>query len=399
MRRLLLLTFFFLIFAVIIGTFFWFKESRVVQEEIPNREQTAAVPTPTVTSVPLTPPPTSFILPQSRFIGQSFNNCGPASLSMVMSMFGTDIDQETLADRMRPFHNPAGGVDDKSIFAPEFVVYAKEYGFEALERPNGNIELLKKFVANGIPVVVRTWLHPNEDIGHFRIVRGYDDAAKTLLQDDSYEGPNLTFTYDTFLSMWQPFNYGYIIVYPKDKQAVVDAILGEEKNASVAYRNSMVRAERELQACHPEPDEGEARQGRLDSRSQGIPGQARNDSMCAYSHFNLATAEYHLGNYLEAIKYYEQAAPNLPSRMLWYQLEPIQAYQKIGRDDTVFELTSKILNNGNLAYSELYQMRGEIYQKQGDTEAARAEFDKAVYYNRNFQPAKKSLSELASGSN
>lgn len=375
MNRLLYIVISIFTLIIIAGTVLWYSN----EQEVPEKSTAAVRPTisqPTSTPPPVrfkTPPP-SYALPQSRFVSQSFNNCGPASLSMVMSMFGTFVDQETLADRMRPFHNPAGGVDDKSIFAEEFVTYAEENGFKALQRPNGDIELLKKFVANDIPVVVRTWLNMSEDIGHFRIVRGYNDETRTILQDDSYQGPNLSYTYDDFLAMWQPFNYGYILVYPPEKQAVVEAILGEDKEAATAYRSSIERAEEEIESC-----------GGDSSPS------AQNDISCAYPHFNIASANYYLGNYEETISHYEQVASRLPGRMLWYQIEPIQAYQKIGQDEAVFQLTDRILNTGNMAYSELYQMRGEIYKKQGNTALARQEFEKAVRYNVNYRPAKEAL--------
>lgn len=317
-------------------------------------------------SVLVKTPPAAYTLPQSRFVSQSFNNCGPASLSMVLSMFGKFVDQEDLADRMRPFHNPAGGVDDKSIFADEFVKYAEEQGFKALQRPNGDIPLLKTLIANDIPVVVRTWLNDHEDIGHFRIVRGYNDETQTLLQDDSYQGPNLPYTYSEFMNLWQPFNYGYILVYPPEKEALVAAILGDQMNEETAYKDSITRAEKELSS----------------------------NPSAFYPLFNLATASYYLEDYPASVTYYEKAAPSLPSRMLWYQIEPIQAYQKTNNDTAVMTLTEKILTTGNQAYSELYQIRGELYLKNGNKEAARSEFEKAVYYNENFQPPKDSLQQL-----
>lgn len=51
---------------------------------------------------------------------------------MALSMFGTQASQEELAAAMRPFNNPEGGVDDKSIFAEEFVTHAKVYGLEGI---------------------------------------------------------------------------------------------------------------------------------------------------------------------------------------------------------------------------------------------------------------------------
>lgn len=308
-------------------------------------------------------PPEKVALSQTQFVSQTFNNCGPASLSMMMSLLGKNISQQELGEKMRPFNNPLGGVDDKSIFAPEFVETAKEYGFESLHRPNGSIELLKKFTANGIPVVVRTWLNPQEDIGHFRVVRGYDETTKTILQDDSYQGPNLSYSYNEFLKMWQPFNYGYILVYPKDKQKIVEAILGEEMDEKIAWENALEKAEKELQ----------------------------NNPSDSYTKFNISVANYYLGNYDRSIEFYEMARSGLPPRMLWYQYEPLQAYLKMKHYDTVFSLTENILMSGNSAYSELYLLRGQAYVEQGRVDDAEMEFEKAVYYNRNSKVAQKAL--------
>ncbi len=320
-------------------------------------------PTPQVT---ILVPESADLLPPSRFVSQTFNNCGPAALSMVISMFGRDISQQELAEKMRPFNNPLGGIDDKSIFPDEFVKYAKEYGLLSLHRPNGSIDLLKKFIANDIPVIVRTWLHPNEDIGHFRIIRGYDEKRRVIIQDDSYEGPNLEYSYETFMQMWKPFNYGYILVYPKEKEATVRAILGEEINEQNSWKNTEQRAREEL---NEDPSDG-------------------------YAMFNIAVANYYLGNYKIAVHYYEKSQKYLPARMLWYQLEPILAYQKLKRYDTVLNLIDSILEKGNLAYSELYFIRGQIYLEQGKTDEARLELEKAIYYNKNFQRAKDLLDSV-----
>lgn len=311
-------------------------------------------------------PPDAYTINQSAFIAQSFNNCGPASLAMVFAMNGKTVSQEELASEMRPFNNPAGGVDDKSVFPDEFVLTSKRYGFNAMQRPNGDIKLIKQLVANDIPVIVRTWLNPDEDIGHFRIVRGYDDKQQIITQDDSYQGPDLTYTYDEFMGMWKPFNYGYILVYPKEKQALVEAILGENKDEKKAWENALKRAQKDI----------------TDGNNE------------TFALFNASTANYHLGKKKEAIEYFEQAEPNLPSRTLWYQYEPLLAYRDTGNFDKVFTLTDAILTGGDEAYSELYQIRGEVYKKQGNKELAKEEFEKALYYNENYKAAKVELNKL-----
>lgn len=72
--------------------------------------------------------------------------------------------------------------------------------------------------------------------------------------------------------------------------------------------------------------------------------------------------------------------------MLWYQIEPILAYQRLKDYKRVFQLTDKILNNYNRAFSELYYIRGEIFQEQGKRVLAKTEFEKAIFYNENFKP-------------
>lgn len=344
--------------------FGWFDNQRI---EVKNPLVRTSKGTPSVTPTPtisVVKPPTTYVIPSSGHVAQTFNNCGPATLSMVMSYFGKQVSQDVLREEMRPFNNPQGGVDDKSIFANEFVTHAQKNGFEALHRPNGDINLLKKLIANDIPVVLRTWLHPDEDMGHFRVVRGYDDSRNVLIQDDSYEGKDLEYSYDTFLSMWQPFNYGYIVVYPKEKAPVVEALLGKEIDEKVAYQNSIQRADREI------------------------------ESGSTLARFNKSTAYYHLGEYAKSIQEYENVRDQLGYRTLWYQVEPFEAYLEVGQYDTVIDLATTVINSGNTAFSELYYFRGKAYLAKDLRDQAKLEFESAVYYNKNYQVARDALTNM-----
>lgn len=306
------------------------------------------------------------LLDNPRHTYQTFNNCGPATLSMILSWLGKNVSQKELGEAMRPYQIPSGDNDDKTIFTYEFVDWAKKYGFEAVGRVNGDIELLKTFTANGIPVVVKTWLHVSEDIGHFRIVRGFDEDKQVVIQDDSYEGPNKKVSYFDFLSMWQPFNYSYIIVYSNEQKSLVEAIIGEELSEIVTWQNSLIRSQKESE---------------LDPEN-------------VYPIFNISAAFYHLGEYQKSVGAFEKVEKRLPKRMLWYQIEPILSYQRLEDYNRVFQITDNVLNNGNRAYSELYQIRGEIYLSQGNSQSAKQQFELALQYNKNFEPAKSSLKNL-----
>ncbi len=311
-------------------------------------------------------PPESVNLGSLNHTYQTFNNCGPATLSMALGWLGKNVSQKELGDKMRPWQVEDGDNDDKSIFTSEFVDWAHEYGFEALARPNGDIETLKRFTANGIPVVVKTYLHLNDDIGHFRIVKGFDEREQVIIQDDSFEGPNRRISYFDFLSLWQPFHYVYIIVYTPEQSELVNAILAEAAIEENSWESLITRSKKEAQLT---PDS-------------------------VYPIFNIAVASYYLGDYEKTVESFEKVEGRLPKRMLWYQLEPLLAYQKLGQHDKIFSISEKILNGGNRAYSELYQIRGEIYLAQGNRDAAREEYQKAVSYNVNYEAAKTALRDL-----
>lgn len=340
-------------------------ETKFVQEiERPGSPQEASYKQ--TTSLELAQPRDKGLLASPRVSYQTFNNCGPATLSMMFSYYEIIKSQKELADLMRPYQDPKGDNDDKTIFPEEFVSWAEEFGLKSLHRPNGTIKLLKLFLANEIPVVVKQWLRPGEDIGHFRIVRGFDEKAKLIITDDSYFGPKRKHSYFNFLSMWQPFNYSYTVVFPEEKMETVLAILGEDLDKKAAYRQALERAKEESE---------------LDPES-------------IYPIFNQATSYYHLEEHGRAIEAFASVEKRLPRRMLWYQIEPILAYQKLGEISRVFEISDYLFANGNRAFSELYQIRGEIYLEQGNQASARQEFELALHYNRNFEPANKALKKL-----
>lgn len=342
------------------------RESSV---NIPNNEDTNVIDSDSnindYIDVKIETPGRSKLLNNKFHVYQSFNNCGPATLSMALSWYGINAPQEELAEKMRPYQHPKGDNDDKTIFTYEFVDWAKEYGVEAVGRVNGDIDLIRKFLSNGYPVVVKTWLKSGEDIGHFRLVTGYDDDQQLIYFDDSYDGPNRKMNYYDFLSLWQPFNYSYIVLYHNTSENVISKIIGHDWNEEASYRNSISRAEKE----------------------------SEKDSSNVYPIFNISTASYHIGDYQRSVNEYEKVKSKLPRRMLWYQIEPIKSYFQLEEYDNVFEISDNILENGNRAFSELYFIKGEIYLKQGLRDKAQEQFNLAVKYNDNFENIVKELGE------
>lgn len=360
MKQHLLPALFFSVIIVlsVIGHF-----AKVQQTEVLSSKTAQASPTPKPIIVP-----EAKTLQNDYHIFQSFNNCGPASLSMMLSYFGVEKSQEELGEELRPYQNAQGINDDKSVTMEEITNKAAEFNLVAYHRPNGDIELLKEFIANDIPVLTRTWLTENEDIGHYRIVKGYDAKTETLIQDDSYQDKNLSYSYESFNNLWEKFNFEYVVLVPKEKQMLAEKIIGEDVDKHIAWQNAVTLSQKKLEK---NPDD-------------------------MYARFNLSVAYYNLGEYQKTVAEFEKVENQLPFRTLWYQIEPLLAYYELRKDDKVLELTDHILSNENAAFAELYLIRGKIYEKQKNLELAKQEFEYAILYNKHLEEAQKSYTQLNS---
>lgn len=278
---------------------------------------------------------------------------------MLLSYHSITVSQTELGQKLRPYQNPQGDNDDKSVSIEELAEESKTYNLVPYHRPNGSIKLLHLLLSSNIPVLVRTWLHPGEDIGHYRIIRGYDDTTQELIQDDSYEGKNLRYTYETFNAMWQPFNYEYLILVSPEQKEHAELLLGNAVDEQDAWRAVLQRATDESQSAPNNP----------------------------YPIFNQSVALYHLGDFPKSVSIFESIQSQLPFRMLWYQIEPIEAYLAVKNYDTVFSLTDSVLNNHNRGFTELYILRGKAFQEMGKSAEAKKEFENAVFYNKNSPEA------------
>ena len=157
------------------------------------------------------------------------------------------------------------------------------------------------------------------------------------------------------------------MLVPKDKVGIAEAILGDNKEESKSWKNAVEILTKFLER---NPDDVPAR-------------------------FSLSISYYYTGEYKKSTEQFEMVQNKLSKRALWYQIEPIQAYFEMENYNKVMEISENILNNGNRAFSELYMLRGRIYLIKGDLKKAKAEFEKAVYYNKNIEEAKETLRKMS----
>jgi len=317
--------------------------------------------------------PTSHTLTGLRHEPQGWNNCGPATLAMALSYWGRPETQWEIAPVLKP--DP----EDKNVSPEEMADYVRGLGLEAVVRVGGDLERLRRLVAAGFPVIVETWYvrAPDDQMGHYRLIVGYDDVAGRFLTYDSLHGPDVAIGYQELDELWRVFNRVYLVACPPERWAELAGVLGPDLDEGVAVARALEVARRE--ALNP-PDSCLAYADCADAR--------------AFAWFNLGSSLVALGEYEEAAAAYDQARVlGLPWRMLWYQFGPYWAYYAVGRYEDVVGLADATLAvTSNL--EESYYWRGMARLALGDTGGARADFEAALRYHEGWSPAEEALAGL-----
>jgi tetratricopeptide (TPR) repeat protein len=337
--------------------------------------RTAEAVSPTLQVLPTTAPtptplPEYIALQPPTWEKQGINNCGPASLSMYLRYYGWQGDQYDISDVLKPLP------EDRNVNVEEMVYYTRTHaGWLNTEyRVAGDIELLKEFLAEGIPVLIEEgfimeesyW--PNDDswAGHYLLLTGYDEASQSFIAHDSFRGPDLYFTYEILNKNWQAFNRVYMLLYTEEQEETVKTILGPNWDIEYNRQHALEVAEAEI-ALNPED---------------------------IFAWFNLGTNLVFFKRYGEAGRAYDQARTlGLPQRMLRYQFGPFFAYFHSGRLDDLFALTEYALaRTPNSEEAMLWHGWG-LY-RQGNRSEAITYFHQALEANPNYYDAQYALDFL-----
>lgn len=289
---------------------------------------------------------------------QTWNNCGPATISMALSGLGDDGDQRIAATRLKP--DP----DDKNVSPDELARYARERGYEAIVRRGADRETLMALLAAGLPVIIETWFipDPNDEMGHYRVLTGYDEQGEVFFADDSYEGPGLVLEWEPLDALWRGFDRQLVVAWPPERRTEVEAILGDLLDDRVMYTRAAARAQREIEAG---PD--------------------------AFGYYNLGANLQGLGDPARAAEAFDRAREiGLPWRLLWYRFEIFETYAALGRWEDVRALADANLRNAPNLEESLY-WRGRAKSAAGDEAGARADFERALRLNPLYAPARDAL--------
>lgn len=323
---------------------------------------------PTQTAVPL---PSQVWLTSPAYEKQDINNCGPATLSMTLRMYGWEGTQHDIANIIKPVRQ------DRNVNPEELRYYVlNEAGWLRAEyRVAGTLDLLKRLLAAGYPIIIEVAGKidpqdangPHDDLwdAHYLLVNGYDEAEKIFIVQDSQHGPeqdaDKKIPYETLEKDWKPFNYLYMVIYFPQDEAVIQSILGLDWDADLNRQRAMDLSNAQI-AANPKD---------------------------AFAWFNLGASLTYFERYQEAAQAFDQAFTlGLPQRMTRYQFWPFSAYFNADRIDYLLELTEKTYMPINGWYAEEALLwHGWGLWKQGDIAGAVADWRKALQVHPGYDDA------------
>jgi len=331
--------------------------------------QTEAVPTST-----LEPPPAQASLTSPPYEKQTPNNCGPAALSMMLHMFGWSGSQKDISDVIKPV------TGDRNVNPEELAYWVRNYAgwLRSEYRVGGDIEVLKRLIAAGYPVMIEgtTSLNPDDTgwpdddlwAAHYLLLTAYDDSTRTFIVQDTYRGPDRSVAYETLQDEWRPFNYLYMFIYLPDQEDEMMGLLGSNWDPDLNRQNSLASS----QAATLE------------------------DPSDAFAWFNLGSNLVYFERYEDANAAYDKARElGLPQRMFRYQFGPFIANFQAHRIDDLLALTDYALQRTQMS-EETWLWHGWALYRKGDTTGAIENWRRALTVNPNYQDALYALNFVGS---
>lgn len=312
--------------------------------------------TPTATNAPL---PTRVALTSPPYEQQTPNNCGPATLSMALHMYGWEGDQADIAAQIKPL------LQDRNVNPEELAYYVRNFAgwLNVQYRVAGNLMMLKKLLASRYPVIVEsvTSLDPNDALGpnddlwaaHYLLLTGYDDVTQTFTIQDSYHGADLTISYEQLQAEWEPFNNLYMILYFPQDETELQNLLGSDWDPDANRQHALEYAQL---ATETNPND-------------------------AYAWFNVGSNLVYFERYEEATIAYDKAREiGLPLRMFRYQFGPFIAYFQANRIDDLLVLTD-YARGVTVMSEETWLWYGWGLYRKNDFAGAKAAWEKALSIN------------------
>ncbi|MEF2278591.1 C39 family peptidase [Deinococcus sp. YIM 134068] len=172
-----------------------------------------------VRAAPTTPAPAGYVLSGMPLVHQTYNACGPASLTQVLGYFGVNVALADVSRLTRP-------TERSYMTAQAIVDFAPLAGMEARLFRGGSLDTVRSAIRARLPLIaLQSHVTPTQVIPHWRVVTGYDDARQEVYLMDPLLG-YVRMSYADFTRVWADHRGQFAVMYPPTWKETVRKAIG-----------------------------------------------------------------------------------------------------------------------------------------------------------------------------
>jgi predicted double-glycine peptidase len=161
--------------------------------------------------------PQKYSIPKVPLYRQTYMDCGPTSMRMVLNFYGKNYSQEEIVKARKGRGTTVSNMES----------YARSQGFEVYSYYDSKKEEMKYLLVQGYPLIALGVPPPNWPRrsrylgeGHYVVVVGYDDEKNMFIIQDPGPGARMGVPYEIFRdfhSSHPTHSHFVLCIYPKTK--------------------------------------------------------------------------------------------------------------------------------------------------------------------------------------
>ncbi|WP_232337950.1 C39 family peptidase [Deinococcus arboris] len=164
--------------------------------------------------------PPGYVLKGMPLVRQTYNACGPASLTQVLGYFGLKVNMADVSRQTRP--------TERSYMSAQAIVrFAPQVGMEARLYSGGNLNTVKAAIRSGLPVIALQShiTAAGQVIPHWRVLVGYNDQSGQVYIMDPLLG-YVAMRYSDMARVWADQHGQFALMYPPKLATTVKKVIG-----------------------------------------------------------------------------------------------------------------------------------------------------------------------------
>ncbi|MGM9321315.1 C39 family peptidase [Deinococcus aquaticus] len=161
-----------------------------------------------------------YVLQGMPLVRQSYNACGPASITQVLAYFGVQVSMADVSRQTRP-------TERSYMTAQAIVNYAPKVGMQARLFTGGNLNTVKSAIRAGLPIIALQ-SHITDTgtvIPHWRVLVGYNDVTAQVYIMDPLLG-YVAMRYSDMDRVWADQRGQFAVLYPPTLAGTVRKVIG-----------------------------------------------------------------------------------------------------------------------------------------------------------------------------